>query len=160
MGSVCGCGPKVAARCSRLGGARVVRGLPFRRHGFPGKLRLKRRADYQRVYNNGVRIRGRHLVLFVARTEGAVSRFGVTASRRVGNAVARARCKRRLRELYRLHHQETAGVSLDVVANAYSSCADAPWPELEREFVRCLRQGQTRANDGASLPGAQQRRSR
>ncbi|MFV2071097.1 MAG: ribonuclease P protein component [Thermoanaerobaculales bacterium] len=134
--------------------------MPFRRQCFPGKLRLKGRADYQRVYNNGVRIRGRHLVLFVARTEGAVSRFGVTASRRVGNAVVRARCKRRLRELYRLHRSHSGRVSLDVVANAHSSCADAPWPELEREFVRCLRQGETRAKDGPALPEEQQRRTR
>ena len=91
------------------------------------------------------------------RTEGVVSRFGVTASRRVGNAVVRSRCKRRLRELYRLHQAETGGVSLDVVANAYSSCADAPWPELEREFVRCLRQGATRVNDGGPPMRAHQR---
>ena len=78
------------------------------------------------------------MVLFAVRTEGA-SRFGVTASRKVGNAVVRARCRRRLRELYRLRRStRVASEPLDVVANARRSCARAPWPLLVRDFEDCL----------------------
>ncbi len=48
---------------------------------------------------------GRHVVVFLMRAENDEGRFGVTASRRVGGAVVRSRCKRRLRELYRFHRR-------------------------------------------------------
>jgi ribonuclease P protein component len=73
------------------------------------------------------------------RADAHDGRFGVTASRRVGGAVVRSRCKRRLRELYRLHRPELAGMAVDMVANARVSCASAPWLELERDFVSCTR---------------------
>ena len=100
-------------------------------------MRLRRRAEFQRVYSQGIRVAGRHMVLFAMRTEGE-GRFGVTASRKVGNAVIRARTKRRLRELYRLRQSTIVTDALDLVANARWSCARAPWRELERDFETCL----------------------
>lgn len=124
--------------------ARVASGLPSeRRLTFPGTHRLKKRVDFQRIYTHGYRVPGRFVVLFVARAELPAGRYGVTASRKVGGAVVRARCKRRLRELYR-HHRRMAGVAqLDIVANARRSCAIVPWRDLERDFLRCLKRGRT-----------------
>ena len=97
----------------------------------------RRRAEFQRVYSQGIRVAGRHVVLFAVRTEGS-SRFGVTASKKVGNAVVRARSKRRLRELYRHRRAHDVLRSVELVANARRSCARAPWPVLERDFDACL----------------------
>lgn len=68
----------------------------------------------------------------------AVARCGVTASRRVGNAVVRNRCKRRLRELFRIDAATFDGRRVDVVINARHGCATAPWAELQREYRRCV----------------------
>jgi ribonuclease P protein component len=101
---------------------RGASGLPSeRRHQFPTQFRLKRRADFQKVYRNGVRVAGRHVVIFLMRAEAHGGRFGVTASRHVGGAVARSRCKRRLRELYRTHRHEFEEFATDTVANARGS---------------------------------------
>ena len=136
------CVPRAAARSFVHDDARAVSGLPSeRRHGYPAYLRLKKRVDFQRVYRHGVRVTGRYLVLFLMQTDGHTDRFGVTASRRVGGAVVRSRCKRRLRELYRLHREVLGGRELDVVANARGSCASAPWDRLEHDFLQCLRRG-------------------
>jgi ribonuclease P protein component len=77
------------------------------------------------------------MVLFAVRTEG-VGRYGVTATRRIGGAVVRARAKRRLRELYRHRQTSTVIQSVDLVANARTSCARVPWAALERDFEDCL----------------------
>jgi len=126
--------------------------LSERRLHFPAKARLKRRADFQRVYRDGVRASGRHVVVFLMRVDAHDGRFGVTASRRVGGAVVRARCKRRLRELYRIHRHEFAGFPVDTVVNARHSCASAPWAELERDFLtsvrRALKQAEQRTRPG------------
>jgi ribonuclease P protein component len=137
-----GCGPRAVARFFVHDDARVVSGLPSeRRHGYPAYLRLKQRVDFQRVYRHGVRVTGRYLVLFLMQSNGNTGRFGVTASRRVGGAVVRSRCKRRLRELFRLHRDVFEGRQYDVVANARASCATARWDHLEQDFLKSLRRG-------------------
>lgn len=123
--------------------AKGASGLPpERRCRFPADYRLKRRAEFQRVYKRGVRVTGQHLVLFLMAAEGQEGRFGVTASRRVGGAVIRSRCKRRLRELCRLHRStiDNLGSDFDVVVNASRGCASVRWEDLEREFVDCVQQ--------------------
>jgi ribonuclease P protein component len=73
------------------------------------------------------------------RADADQGKFGVTASRRVGGAVVRSRCKRRLRELCRIHRNEFDGMAVDTVVNARRSAATAPWVELERDFLACAR---------------------
>jgi ribonuclease P protein component len=72
---------------------------------------------------------------------GQNSRFGVTASRKVGGAVIRSRCKRRLRELYRTLGREREGRAVDIVANARKSVGSASWKDLEEDFVESVRRG-------------------
>lgn len=90
------------------------------------------------MYARGLRISGRYLVLFMLAVDDDRGRFGVTASRRVGGAVLRARCRRRLRELYRQHRESGDAGRYDIVANARRGLPTAPWDELERDFLRCL----------------------
>ncbi len=81
------------------------------------------------------------MVVFVLPRSGSDSpnRIGVTASRRVGGAVVRARCRRRIRELFRLHPNELPDASVDLVVNARRGCEKAPWAELRQDYVRSVR---------------------
>jgi ribonuclease P protein component len=132
----------VAARCSGRAAAKAASGLPSeQRFGFPPRHRLRKRAEFQRLYTRGARVSGRYLVLFFLPAADGAGRFGVTASKRIGGAVVRSRCKRRLRELYRLHRGESAVADFDIVANARKGCATAHWGDVERDFQRCLSRG-------------------
>jgi ribonuclease P protein component len=95
------------------------------------------------LYTRGARVSGRYLVLFMMGARQEAGRFGVTASRRIGGAVVRSRCKRRLRELYRLHRHLPGVAACDIVANARRGCVKATWADLERDFRRCLERGVT-----------------
>ncbi|MCB9780445.1 MAG: ribonuclease P protein component [Alphaproteobacteria bacterium] len=91
---------------------------------FSRDLRLRKRADYQRVQGNGRRHRERDLLLLYLPSDEPGTRVGITASRKVGGAVVRNRVKRWLREAIRHeHHALPAG--LDVVIIAHASAADA-----------------------------------
>jgi ribonuclease P protein component len=125
-----------------LAGGKAASACPCeRRLRLPRSARLGRRIEFQRAYEHGIRASGRYMVVFVwTRAAGgpAGRRLGVTASRRIGNAVVRARAKRRLRELFRLDESGFVGRDVDVVVNARRGCADAPWDELERDYRRLV----------------------
>lgn len=101
--------------------------------------RLRRSRDFQAVYRQGRRARGRWMVVFVRCREdrSGENRFGITASRKVGGAVRRSRCKRRVRELYRLYGGLGNG-GMDMVVNAVQGLDRAPWAELVEDYLRCL----------------------
>lgn len=67
----------------------------------PGRGRLSRSADFDRVFRSGRSHAGRDLVLYVfPRGDEATSRLGLSVSRKVGGAVERNRVKRLLREAF------------------------------------------------------------
>lgn len=65
--------------------------------------RLRRRPEFLKVQQTGIRTRGRYLTLFVLVNRLSVSRLGVIATRRLGCAVYRNRTKRVIREIFRLN---------------------------------------------------------
>ena len=61
---------------------------------------MTRRADFLAA-NKGLRVARQGFVLLAHRNEGAGLRYGITVTKRIGNAVVRNRMKRRFRALIR-----------------------------------------------------------
>lgn len=69
----------------------------------PGRARLSRSADFDRVIRRGRSHASREFVLYVfPRETGGDPRLGLSVSRKVGGAVQRNRVKRLLREAFSL----------------------------------------------------------
>ncbi len=105
------------------------------------RARLRTSADYERVFEQGRKAVARRLVVWVLPCPGAPFRSGIIASRKVGNAVARNRCKRRIRELVRAQfHRFPPGHDLVVIARA--GLGECPWPDAVADFeLACRRAG-------------------
>ena len=81
------------------------------------------------------------MVMFLRDAPDASARLGVVASRKVGNAVERARAKRRLREVFRLNRGLLPpDFRADVVLVARRAILDAPWARVVGDFAWLVRQ--------------------
>jgi ribonuclease P protein component len=67
----------------------------------PPARRIRRRAEFQRVFDAGRRAHGRYLTIIAAPAPGPDSRIGIVASKKLGGAVVRNRAKRLIREVFR-----------------------------------------------------------
>jgi len=93
------------------------------------RYRLSSSADFQRVRRMG-KVYAHPLVILITCPNGLdVSRFGVTAGRRVGGAVGRNRAKRLLREAVRPYVTRTHP-GWDIVLIARSGLLTAAWASL------------------------------
>ena len=79
---------------------------------FPRSRRIRSRRDFRRIFQHRCSLGNRHLVLYVGRNDVGHSRLGVSAGKGLGNAVVRAREKRRLREAFRLRRHELPEVDM------------------------------------------------
>jgi ribonuclease P protein component len=84
-------------------------------NAFPQSRRIRRRREFQYVFDTGRRAHGRLLTLVGSRAKGATTRLGVVASRKIGNSVARNRAKRLIREVFRTELGVGPGLDLIVI---------------------------------------------
>ena len=108
--------------------------------GFPRSRRLKQQGDFARARAHGRRLICGCLIANVLPRPGRLAaRLGVVTGKKVGNAVARNRARRLMRESFRLHQHELAG-PVDLVLVARPSIAGKKLAEVERDFLRVLRE--------------------
>jgi len=105
--------------------------------GFSREARLRKHADFDKVYRNGRRLFSAHLTIFFLRRESGGTRVGFTVPRTLGGAVERNRIRRRMREAVRLSPND-AGSGADVVIHPKKSALAANFSELCREVTRAL----------------------
>ena len=124
-------------------GPQATDGSPLLRFDLPKETRLAKRAEFLRVYEQGKRIEGRFMTVFILRNERNLQRLGVTATKKaIGKAHDRNRAKRLLRESFRLNRAELDKISVkyDWVLNARRSLLDVkvekPLEELRRIIAK------------------------
>jgi ribonuclease P protein component len=125
--------------------------------------RLSRDADYRAVYNARIRKAHGPLLVFIKPNDLPEHRLGLAVGRRVGNAVARGRIKRLLREAFRLERaalptpltERAAPNAFDIIVSvrAHTPMPLARYREILRELVtRAAREHAKRAERAPAPP--------
>ncbi|MGC9468899.1 MAG: ribonuclease P protein component [Anaerolineae bacterium] len=99
-------------------------------------MRLRRPEDFRKVRSEGRSWAHPFVVLWAAPSDLERTRIGITASRRVGNAVARNRARRLLRESVR-HLYSCIAEGWDIVLVARTALLGAHEPEV-RDALRSI----------------------
>jgi len=93
--------------------------------------RFKRRADFLRLASRGRKItRPGFVMQFCTTEDGAALRTGFTATKKLGNAVARNRARRRLKEAARLTLAGRALPGVELVLICRQETAKLPFAKL------------------------------
>ncbi len=101
---------------------------------FTKARRVRRRAEFQRVFDLSLRAKGRYLTVLMARNDVGTTRLGIVASRKLGDAVRRNRAKRLIRQMFRQSKSLPATLGLDVVVIPRRELFDAAYLTLESDF--------------------------
>ena len=107
-------------------------------------LRLRKHADYQRVYTSSRKQFSKQMSYFYSlrpadrRSDTEAARIGLTVGKVLGKAVDRNRIKRRIRECIR-HHAATLTFPVDVILHPRRTALDMDFVTLEREVAQIFR---------------------
>ena len=106
----------------------------------PRSRRLQQAREFSRIKSSGARmVCGCLIANWQPAGSGSFSRIGIITSKRIGNAVVRSRARRLLREAFRLH-QGDLNQSVELILIARASIKGKARSEVERDFLRAMRQ--------------------
>jgi ribonuclease P protein component len=97
--------------------------------------RLTKPDQYTLVYNEGSTQADRLLVIKTRPNRLEYSRYGISVSKRVGNAVVRNKVKRRLREILRLTNLNPGW---DIILIARTPIAGSDYPQINKSVNNLL----------------------
>ncbi|MCR8658471.1 ribonuclease P protein component [Paenibacillus endoradicis] len=105
------------------------------------KLRLRNREDFGRVYRGGKSFANGQFVVYWSRQPIAEPfRLGISASKKIGNAVVRNRMRRVIKEIVRHMEQEIAQ-NVDFILIVRKPAVSMSYTELDRSIHHVLRKG-------------------
>ena len=105
---------------------------------FPKTLRLKSPAEFKAVYDRKRSVSDGLLVVYARENALPHCRVGLSVSKKVGNAVVRNRCKRLLREAFRLSQHELP-VGMDFILIPRNVSIEPTVAELSESLVKLAR---------------------
>ncbi len=129
---------------------------------FPPKIRIRKQADFDHVYQSEIFAADQVLVVRGVQTELDCCRLGLSVSRKVGNAVVRNRWKRMIREAFRKNKAKMpVGVDIVVRPRKGATCNQEAiarsLPKLAKLIQKRLKQ-QSDKNQNDQATGRQQKK--
>ena len=110
---------------------------------------LKTNTDYRRAYMRGRSYTNPALVVYVIKNRAGLCRVGITASKKIGNAVQRNRARRVIREAFRLIDLPLRG-GFDIVFVARTKTVYKKSTEIYEIMLSMLKKAGIVKNEEAS----------
>lgn len=122
----------------------VLRGQWFVMNAAKNLQVLRNSQQFRQVYDQGLRFNTPFFSAFLLKTQTDQQRIGITVTRKIGNAVVRNRCKRRLREVLKKQNELLAKLpGFDLVLNAKSNLVEASFSAIIAEMANLIKRFET-----------------
>lgn len=116
---------------------------------WPKEQRLRKRAEFDRVYSARNSARQGELLVYVVANDLPFNRVGLSVGRRVGPAVRRNAVRRRLREAFR-RNKSAFELGWDIVVVVLADTG-APTAELAATLVKLVARAGARRHRGTKV---------
>ena len=104
-------------------------------------ISVKKNNEFRRAYAKGKSYVSPIVVMYVLKNKKGYSRFGITTSKKIGNAVHRNRCRRIIKEAYRkILPSVKSGYDFIFVARVKTSQSSS------NEIFKCIEKYMKKAN--------------
>lgn len=107
------------------------------KYSFPKKIRLRSRLHYKRLHHPSHRQAGRCIYVDYRYNNEAITRLGITVTKKYGKAHDRNRFKRIVREAFRLCHAELV-VGIDINVKPRPEAHAAKPIDISNDLLRFL----------------------
>ena len=104
---------------------------------FSKKERLLNRKDFVNLNRIGKRFHSAHFLLYIGKNRLGITRLGIIASKKIGNAVTRNRVKRFIREFFRLH-KSLMPEGIDILVVARTGAGELDYHRVKEELGEIL----------------------
>lgn len=104
-------------------------------------ISLKQNKDFRRMYHRGKTVVFPALVVYYSKNRQSTCRLGITAGKKIGNAVCRNRVKRIIRAAYSavIDSVDTTACCYDFVIVARNRCAFLKSSDVEAQLCAALK---------------------
>ncbi|MGJ9385295.1 ribonuclease P protein component [Salipaludibacillus sp. CF4.18] len=103
------------------------------------EYRLKKNEDFQHVFQRGYSVANRQFVVYqVKKVDQTTIRFGLSISKKIGNAVMRNRIRRLMKEVLR-ELTDKCHQDRDVIIIARKPVADMDYHEIKKSLNHVLK---------------------
>jgi ribonuclease P protein component len=120
---------------------------------------IRSAQQFRRVYAQGRRFSTQYFSAFILKNDRAEQRLGITVTRKIGSAVVRNRCKRRLREIFRRRDRSAMNSpGFDLVINVRPDMLKADYDRLQEALIGVLARFQEQVAKSASATEGQNQR--
>ncbi|MGC2873515.1 ribonuclease P protein component [Ihubacter sp. rT4E-8] len=99
---------------------------------------LRRKTDFQGIYNRGKSVGDRYVVLFYRKNHLPYNRMAFLASKKVGNSVRRNRARRLMKESYRLSDLKIPN-GYDVIFIARNTIVGVKCADVKKSLESAIR---------------------
>ncbi|MEH7401915.1 MULTISPECIES: ribonuclease P protein component [Bacillaceae] len=106
------------------------------------KNRIKKNADFSRVFQEGSSTANRQFVIYTLKKEDQKQfRIGLSVSKKLGNAVERNHIKRYIRQAL-TELSDDLRVNMDYVVIARKPCTELPFNEFKKSLIHVLKRAE------------------
>lgn len=103
----------------------------------PRNFRLKKKSEFKKIFETGKSIPGKYTVLIILKGS-TKKKIGFIASKKVGNAVARNRARRLMREVIRLNLSHIIE-GTQIICIARATIKGASYNDVEKSILQSLK---------------------
>ena len=105
---------------------------------------VKTERDFENIINNGTCLKNRYFVIHHIKNNLPYDRFGISVSKKLGNAVFRNEYKRKLRSIIDNYKKTYGNCKEDYIIILRKEAIAQPYRLLEQEFFALMNKNQER----------------